>query len=308
MKIIHRYIKSDSELNTIKNIKEILNSFSIKYKYEEDTSSEIPSFKYFIEFYLYEDHRDFLIIKSKLRGIITEQYIGIEYEKNDFQNADWFIMSTGQYQYPQPEDNYLDLTFDTSNHCEICGIGKIQNNPFRLKNLPKQRRNQLWGLHWEFESLFIRNEAKRIIEKEKINGIEFSKTVLHKKNVPIDDFYQLHINKTLRSGFKNYNSKMITCKLNNEEQCNNDNKLEYCGKIKYHHPIAGGYLFQREIFKEKFDLALTYEYFGSGGNANRLIVCSKNFKNIIEKNKLNGLEFIPIIHEKIKRDPAYNKV
>ncbi len=223
-----------------------------------------------------------------------------EYEKSDINNAEWFIIRTGEYQYPQPADDfgYLNFTFNLDNYCDNCGIGKVQKAPFRLKTEPKQKNNQFWGLHWEFGSIFIREKAKNILEKEKIKGIKFSKPVLHKKNLEIEGFYQLHIETILDKGFDNYNSQLITCRFNNEENWHNKKNKDYCGRIKYHHPMIGGYLFDKHIFNPKYDIVETKEYFGSGGSAFRLQIVSKRFKTIVEKNKLKGISFIPIMHKR----------
>ncbi len=136
------------------------------------------------------------------------------------------------------------------NYCEICGIGKIQNNPFRLKKLPTQKRNQFWGLHWEFEPIFVRKETKQILERENIKEIKFSNPVLNKNGLKVDELFQLNINHILQPGFNSYNTKTITCKLNNEEQWKDDKKLNFCSRIKFHHPMIGGYLFEESIFEK----------------------------------------------------------
>lgn len=300
MKIKHRYIKFDSYSKTIKQIKTILDKYSHYYDYREDLDSVIPTFKYSIEFYLYEDNPDFRLIKQDISNFIQPFTFETEYEKNDFKNAGWFIASTGQYQYPQPEDEYLEKTFDLSNFCSLCGIGRLQNAPFRLKTEPKQHNNQFWGLHWEFFALFVREEAKNILEKEKIKGIRFSKPVLNKKNLEIDRFYQLHVDTILNKGFDSYNTKTITCKINNEERLNTDLNSKCCGSIKFHHPMIGGYLFDNSIFNIDYDIVQSNEYFGSGGSANRITIVSKRFKDLVEKNKLKGLTFIPIVHDRFK--------
>ena len=296
MRIQYRYVTFQKNKELIKTLEDL----KVKYLFEEkDYGEGVES--YFLEFNLYEDESNFEDRFKAVQKFDLFSHIGTEYEKRDYEIAEWFLISTRQYQYPQPEDNYLEKTFDSSNHCEHCGIGKIQNNPFRLKHLPKHKNSQFLGLHWEFEYLFIREEAKNILKKEKIKEIEFSNPVLHKKNIAIDNFYQLHVKKVLPKGLVNYNARLITCKLNNEEDSNVDKSLKYCKRIKYHHPMVGGYVFNKEIFDDEFDIALTAEYFGSGGSANRLTICSKRFKNIIESNKLRGLDFIPIIHEKYEK-------
>ncbi len=303
MRIGHRYLSWDSHPKIIKPLRNILDRHNISYKYKEDLNSIIPSFKYFIEFYLYEDNPNFHNAKNEVDKYSIEPQIGTYYEKTDIDKAKWFIVSTGEYQYPQPEENfgYLKATFNLDHYCSHCGVGKIQNAPFRLRTEPKQQSNQFWGLHWEFEPIFLRQEAKNILEKEQVQGIRFSQPVLHKKNTAIEGFYQLHIDTVLNKGFDNYNTKTITCKINNEESNNSDPGLHCCGRSKFHHPMIGGYLFNEIIFNPAHDIVQSYEHFGSGASANRLQIVSKRFKQLVDKGKLKGLSFTPIVHERLKR-------
>ena len=303
MRIQHRYLTWDSHLKTIKPVKNILDKYSQAYKYKEDLDCVIPTFKYTLEFYLSEDSPNFNALKQELSKFKIEPQIGTEYKKADIRNAEWFIINTGEYQYPQPEEDfgYLNATFNLDNYCKWCGIGKVQNAPYRLKTEPKQHNNQFWGLHWAFDAIFVRQETKNILEREKIKGIRFSNPVLHKKNIPIEGFYQLHIDTILSKRFDNYNTKTITCKIKNEENCNTDPTSNCCGRVKFHHPMIGGYLFDKSIFDKDFDIVESNEYFGSGGSANRLQIVSKRFKDIVDKNKLKGLSFIPIMHYRLKR-------
>lgn len=107
MRIVHRYIKSDESSEQIQKIIKILDSEGLNYSYKEDLECVIPSFKYSIEFYLYEDHPSFPKIKHPINAIEKEQIIYTEYEKEDYQKSEWYIVSTGNFGYPQPEDNYL---------------------------------------------------------------------------------------------------------------------------------------------------------------------------------------------------------
>lgn len=304
MRIKHRYSTWDGHLKIINPVMKILDKYSHDYNYKEDLDCVIPTFKYQIEFYVYEDNPEFDKIKNELGKYLEPQIVGTEYEKEDIKNAEWFLINTGEYQYPQPEDDfgYLKATFNLENYCNWCGIGKIQNAPYRLKTEPKQRNSQFWGLHWDYDAVFVRQETKNILEREKIKDIRFTNPVLHKKDSPIQDFYQLHIDKVLDKGFDSYNTKTVTCKFNNEENCNKEKEKDYCERIKYHHPKIGGYCFDKMIFDSDFDIVETNEYFGSGANANKLRIVSKRFKEIVEKNKLKGLDFTPLVHERYKHE------
>jgi hypothetical protein len=303
MRIGHRYLTWDSHLKIIKPMRAILDKHNISYKYKEDLNSAIPSSKYLIEFNLYEDNPNFSKVKGEIDKYGIEPQTGTYYEKTDIDKAEWFIASTGSYQYPQPENDfgYLKVTFNLECYCPLCGIGKVQNAPYRLTTEPKQFNNQFWGLHWEFDPIFIRQETKDILEKEKFTGVTFSQPVLHKKNTAIKNFYQLHIDTMLDKGFNSYNTRMISCKVNNEEGFNADSSLTYCGQIKYHHPRIGGYLFDKTVFNSDLDIVQSREYFGSGRSANRLQIVSKRFKQLVDNYKLKGLSFTPIVHEKLNR-------
>jgi len=296
MRIQHRYLTLDKNSKLTK----LLDQLSVRYKEEQKSFDEHTHF-YALEFFLYEDNPRFQELTEAVKKFKIEPQIGTTYDKVDLSNAKWFIASTGQYQYPQPEDKYLEITFDLENYCRLCGIGRVQNAPFRLKTEPKQHNNQFWGLHWEYFAVFVRQETKNILEKEKIKGIRFSKPVLNKKNIEIEGFYQLHIDTILDKGFDSYNTKTITCKTNNEENCNTDINLKCCGRIKFHHPMIGGYLFDKSIFNSDFDIVQSNEYFGSGASANRIQIVSKRFKELVEKNKLKGLSFTPIVHDRLVR-------
>ena len=125
---------------------------------------------------------------------------------------------------------------------------------------------------------------------------------IFKGDRPAPKTQPFHIVKILDKGFDNYNTKTITCKFNNEENCNNERENDYCGRIKYHHPMIGGYCFDKNVFDSDYDIVETYEYFGSGASANRLQVVSRRFKEIVEKNKLKGVVFTPIVHERYKHE------
>lgn len=296
MRIQHRYLTFEKN----RQLTKLLDTLVVRFKEQEKSYGEGVQ-SYFLEFFIYEDNPRFQELKKAIQAFDIIAQVGTIYDKADEAQANWFIVSTGQYQYPQPEDGYKEATFDLSHYCNICGIGKVQNAPYRLKSEPKQQNSQFWGLHWEYEPIFVRQEAKNILEQEQIQGVRFSQPVLHRKNIPVQGIYQLHMDMTLNPGFNPYNTNRITCKINNEENCNLNSDTKCCGRIKFHHPRRGGYLFEAATFSANKDIALSHEYFGSGASANRLVIVSKRFKEIMDKYKLKGLEFVPIVHSKLEQ-------
>lgn len=299
MKIVHRYLHWESSPEIIQPVKRILDKYNFKYKYKENLDAVISTFRFQIEFYLYEETSNFQELKDEITKTgLLPQRIYSEYEKKDFTKAEWFVIDCGGSQYPQPEDTFLETTYNLHSHCNSCGMGKIQDAPFRLRT-PKQNNLHFVGLHWIYEVMFVKPEAKKFLESEKIKNISFSKPLLGRKNIDIESLDQLHIQTVLEKGFDSYNTNIITCKLNNEEDCNKDKSKSYCGKVKFHYPMIGGYVFDKNIFNSDSDIVLTNEYFGSGGSADRLKIVSKKFKDLVEKHKLKGIYFYPIFHERI---------
>lgn len=303
MRIQHRYLLWDSHTEVIDPIKNMLDAYAIPYNFEANHDSAISNFKYQLAFYLFEDDVNFKHLKHTMGAYDMLSQVSTLYEKKDIENANWFIINPKPFQYPQPENNfnYLKATFELNNYCSVCGIGKIQNAPFRLKSVPKSSSNQFLGLHWVFDAIFVKPEVAQLFIQENIKGISFTHPVLHKSNIEADTILQLHIKTTLEKGFDPYNSKTITCKIKNEENCNHDENLNYCNRIKYHHPMIGGYLFDMHIFDPGFEIVQSHEYFGSGASASKLLIVSKRIKNLIENLKLKGLSFTPIVHEKFNR-------
>jgi hypothetical protein len=296
----YRYLTWDNNQKGISKIKKILDGYSLTYSYKEDPNCIMSSFKYELEFFIYEDMDFFDKIKLELEPFDIFNDISVEYDKMDMENAEWYEINTGEYQYPQPDDDfeYLNYTFDLTHYCHECGIGKIQNNLFRLKNEPKQKNNQFWGLYWERDAIFIREETKNILEKENIKGIHFIQPVLHKSNKPIDRFYQLIIETELGKGLDQSNVQKVTCKLHNEEGCNDDTNKNYCGRVKYFFPKGETCIFDKKLFSPKIDFYITNEYFGSGSYAGKINIISKKVYEIIKNNKLKGLKIEPIIYNK----------
>ena len=287
MRIKYRYLTWDRNPQEITKIKKVLDGYSLPYSYKEDLTCVIPTFKYELEFFLYEDIAFFDKIYSELKPFDILQNISAEYDKIDMENAEWYEIYTGEYQYPQPDDDfgYLKYTFNLTNYCDKCGIGKIQNNPFRLKHEPKQKNNQFWGLYWERDAIFVREETKNILQKENIKGIHFLQPVLHKHNKPIEHFYQLIIETALDRGLDLSNVQENTC--------------NYCNRIKYNFPKGDGCIYDKRNFSQNMDFYVTNEYFGSGGSALKINIISKKVYEIIKNNKLKGLLHItPIIHKK----------
>lgn len=300
MRILHRYICFDKN----ESLLALLNELSIRYKGDDRWLGD-ETHLYTLEFFIYEDNPRFSIIKEKLRQFEIEPQIGTVYEKDDETNANWFYITLGGYQYPQPEDGfaYRQATFNLNNYCVNCGIGKYQNAPFRLRSMPRQH-SQFWGLHWEHDAIFVRKEARFLLESENVKGISFSRPVLDKNGQAVEDLWQMHIQTELGAGVDKYNLLIETCEYVEDKETPEGIKLvHYCGRMKYNFPIRGGITINESAFQNMPDIVRSHEWFGSGGTAFQLPIVSKRVKQIIEKNKLRGLAFTPIFNDKREINP-----
>jgi hypothetical protein len=287
MRLKYRYVTvMQRDIKKSNSLKNILEKYSIKYKYEENN---VLGFHWDLEFILYEDMVSFEKVRKELKPYELLEQISTEFDKNDMDNAEWYEVFARPSQYPQPEDDwgYMKLTYNLNNWCPYCNVGKIQNNPYRLKKEPTQKGNQFWGLFWEEEAIFCNEAIKTIFEKEKIQGIHFIQPV-NKKSIPVEGYYQIMIEKTLDNGFDPNNTYTKIC--NNTNYPKNNLEVKHCGKVKYENMNKGGYTFNKNVFSSKSDLYLSRAY--------RLSIISKKVYEIIIKNKLKGLTIEPILNKK----------
>ena len=68
----------------------------------------------------------------------------------------------------------------------------------------------------------------------------------------------------------------------------------FCNRVKFRYPERNIIRFTRKTFENVPDIVKSYEYFGAGGQAQRLILVSKKFYELIKQNRLSGLIFTPI--------------
>ena len=316
MRIKHRFATvMQKDMKKSKEIRNILEKYSIKYEYEEENN--VLGFHWSLIFFLYDDMVSFDKIYNTIKPYEFVELLSNEFDKNEMNNAEWYEIVAPSCQYPQPDDDwsYYKFTFDTKKWCPYCNVGKIQNNPYRLLKKPKQKSTQFWGLFWEAEALFCGEAIKNIFERENIQGIHFIQPV-NKRGIPFEGYYQIIMETVLDKGFIPINRKAILCDEKtyhkedyqtiietvfkdfiptNREMVLCDEKTHHCGKVKYE-PAVGGNNFDKNIFSAKVDFCLSNEWFGSGWQADRLIIISKKVYEIIKKNKFKGLIIEPIFH------------
>jgi hypothetical protein len=297
MRISHRYLTFDRDKKLIL----LLNKLHIPFTEEEKSFGEGVSY-YGLEFFLYEDDPDFQDKYNLLSKFDIDPQVGTEFSKEEENNSDWFMLSTGYFGYPQPEDTYFEMTYSIEDVCFQCKIGKKQINPFRFRSEPKAKHSQFLGLNWIFDEIFVREKVIEAFAKENLPGIRFSSPVFNKTQAPLETIKQLHVDTVLDPGLITDNLNFEICqKPIDKKQIefykkNNPDYLDkkFCGQKKYNYPMRGAMTLKKELFKNKPDFVRTFEWFGSGSSSSRPILISKRVREIILKEKLRGAFFRPV--------------
>lgn len=295
MKIIHRL-----SFNRNQEIENYLRGVGIKLEITE--SKHV----HFVQCYIDDNDKNWSEIKEKIKNTNIWDLEYLKYSKEDFDKSKWFQVSVSESAYPQPEDNFgfREATYDLLDYCPSCGMGCIQDKPFRLKSDIKTTSYNLLGLHGIFDAIFIRPEAKKIFERNNITGVTYSHPVFDKSGNPIKNLYQLEIKTILSKGYIVTENEQVTCKINNEEY---ERTLRntgitppptpgktFCGRIKYLYPRTHMMTFDKKIFDNDPDIVKSYEWFGSGFSSRRQNLVSKKVYDLITSLKWKRIEFLPI--------------
>jgi rRNA maturation protein Nop10 len=198
-----------------------------------------------------------------------------EFEKNEIIISDFSIINgTNGNEYPMPDSmGYKCLTYNTSEYCSNCGIGLIQNSPFRLKRVPNLKK-KIFGLNWVYDELFVEKEYYK--NNFEPLGIGWREVLLYKGDKVIENIVQLN--------------------LQTSEDDLDLNVYEYeicpkCGRKKYMPMPLGFFPIQHTPLKYLYK---SKEYFGSGASADKKVFISKNMRNkLIEEKHMRWQWFIP---------------
>lgn len=295
MKVRHRLIALDSS-PTYKSLKQLVEELSLP----SATTRYSPGLECFID----EDDPLWpeISVLAEKRGIWVQT--GVYYEEADIDAAEWVWAIAGEYQYPQPmEGDFRQATYDLRSYCRICGVGAVQDRPFRLARDFRQKSNQFLGLHVVFDVMFLRPPTKRLFESEGITGVTYDHPVLHKTGKPLTSIYQMHVTTLARPGLALQHPPIVTCKRNNEEsQASGLRRLRnlfdrrpFCHRVKYNIPRTEPIAFQADALRELPDIVMSHEYFGSAHAAFRLVLVRSSVVKLVKSHGLKGLKFTPVM-------------
>lgn len=242
----------------------------------------------------------------RVESLLERHRLGTHFFYNVFTDeelaeAAWFQVSAlGHHGYPQPEDGWEEVVYSPDGGCERCGIHGGQVAPFRLRAEPKARHSDFVQLNWVFGELFVRQDAQSALEDAGITGLHWLAPVIHKSGEASADVRQIVIETVLQPALRTGALTFEVCEPGAPHPSPGPlyparlQALPYCGRVKYHWGHRGQLEFDAGCLAVAPDIVKTNEWFGSGGEADRMILCSSRFRDAVLDGGLRGLSFEPV--------------
>ena len=204
------------------------------------------------------------------------------------------VFAKGHHGYPQPEDEYYKVVYP--NFCLRCGMHGQQAAPFRLKRTDGAPHSSFVQINWVFDAFFVHQEVARELASAGISGVSFGPVLNHRTGGELDNRVQLMISRTINCA-ETSRLPAATCEPDNEEhkvkflggRSRYNTLTPYCGGVKYHQPTS--LAIKSDALDNAPDVFQTAEWFGSGGAADRLTLCSERFAELVSSSGWRGLEF-----------------
>lgn len=237
------------------------------------------SFVRLVSFDIEESHPTWPAVASLIKDWKMGDVIMMKFTRSELNRARSLQMQSSWYHgYPQPDDDfgYLSASFDLSEYCEKCGIGKRQIAPIQIKHEPKWGRNNILQLHWLYDEFFVLPDVWESVFQT--SGVGCLPVIQFKSGQVLQTVLQLDLKVTEKSGLQ----------LSKDQPCET---CVSCGRTKYL-PICRS-LFPTLTEPPADPILKTQEYFGSGASAWKAIIVSTQLYQKIRDHKLNGVRFIP---------------
>jgi hypothetical protein len=200
-----------------------------------------------------------------------------KFSKKELSDARWLeLMPDWHHGYPQPDEDvfgYRQATYSLIDWCSQCGIGLKQKAPFQMKGEPKWGKNGILQLNWVFDEYFVTPEVWTSIFRPR--GID-RRPVTNTEGVELKTVVQLVIDEEVG---------IVSAGLASD-RCGN------CGRTKYL-PVTRG-PFPALAEEPNRALARTREYFGSGGQADKRVLASRDVAHRLASDKVRGASLRPV--------------
>jgi hypothetical protein len=203
-------------------------------------------------------------------------YAITKFTKREIADAAWLSLEPQWHHgYPQPDElhnGYLKATYDLTEYCPKCGMGKAQNAPFQMKGEPHWGRRGILQMHWADEEYFVKPDVWEATFKP--HGID-SRPVLNRRRTMLETVVQLVIEERVSMDVAGLESS--TCAA--------------CGRVKY--GLDGRGPRPALMTEPHGHMARTSETIGAGAAAFGLAYVSQALASAIQAAKVTGASFWP---------------
>lgn len=200
-----------------------------------------------------------------------------EFTRKECAAAEWLQMkATWHHGYPQPEEDdfgYLAVTYGANARCGVCGAGKRQKAPFRMKAEPRWGKKNMLQLNWVFDEFFAMPEFYHDVLEPL--GVEARPVLDSSGGRVLENVLQLSVSEEI---------DVLSNSLPGEA-------CSACGRMKYA-PVVRGW-FPRPLHAPGGHVVRTKEYFGSGHSAFQAVLVSKGLYSELRRRNVRGVTFVP---------------
>jgi hypothetical protein len=197
-----------------------------------------------------------------------------EFSPAELRVAQWVeLRATSHHGYPMPDEDfgYLAATFDLREYCSACGVGAVQNAPFRLRSEPRWGRRRVLQLNWAFDVFFV--DAVLYQSAFAPLGVRARPVLHHRSGKVLPTVVQL---------VPDHDEMVLALTDAPTETC------ESCGRVK-HLPLGRRQHHIQHTLPGQF--VRSHQVFGSGASAHRLVVASNALYQAILHSGTRGLSY-----------------
>lgn len=252
-----------------------LEALGVKVEYPERTTlpgDVLP----FASFDVGEDHPNWPRLRALFKQWDVFDFPSTEFSTGEINAARRLTLGAWHHGYPQPREldfGYLEATYDLSDYCSECGIGKRQKAPFQMKGEPKWGRRGILQLNWVFDEVFVTPDVWSAVFKPHGVGC---RPVLNTKGVQLKTVVQLTTDDRASANVGGLPF----------EACSK------CGRVKYL-PHTRGF-FPPLLAEPAGAMVKTNEYFGSGASAHHGVIVLQSVAQGLSKAGVRGASFMPV--------------
>lgn len=231
----------------------------------------------FVSFQVDEAHEAWPVLKVWIARRQAVDFTATKFSKRELDDARWLeLMPDWHHGYPQPDEDvfgYREATYDLSDWCEQCGIGRKLKSPFQMKGEPKWGKNGILQLNWIFDEYFVTPTLWAAVFKP--HGIA-CRPVMDTKGFELKTVVRLAIDAEVG----------IVSEGLASERCGR------CGRVKYL-PITRG-PFPALSGEPSVAMTKTREWFGSGAAADKRVLVSRSIYYSLIAERIRGASFKPV--------------